>query len=153
MPTLKRSFVPMLALLAACSGVTDPVVERGLRVENTTSDSVAIAAISATPTTDFFISTLHDTTPRLVTDSAIAASVQVERGGVSPLIAPGSAGLLKATEIPDYDPSRELIVVVTRFRGGYLFHANSFVLAPAELRASGARIVLRPGRYFPTVVR
>jgi hypothetical protein len=151
MPKSKAFLGCVLALLAACSGVTDPVEKRGLRVENRTQDTLVVFALSVSALTDFFVSTSQDTTPRLLTDSVRFTGVQSENeaGG---LIAPGATTVFRSRDITDYDRSRDLIVSVLRVRRGFLFAANSFVLTPTEVRSSEARVVLRSGRYFPTVL-
>ncbi len=68
------------------------------------------------------------------------------------LIIPGATTVISSSDIANYDRSYDLIVSVLRVRRGFLFKANSFFLSPTNVRSSGARVVLRSGRYFPTVL-
>jgi hypothetical protein len=144
-------FMCVIAAHVACSGVTDPVGKRGFRVDNTTQDTLLVLALSGTPTTDILVSTVADATPRVVTDSVRLG--EVSDGGPGPhLIAPGTTYAISSRDITNYDGSVDLIVLVSRVRRGFLFSANAFVLTPTEVRASDARLTLRAGKYFPTVV-
>lgn len=138
--------------LTSCDGITDPVVERGLRVENLTPDTLVVVAVGVTPLTDIFVPPVGAAGPRTVRDSAALPAFGAPNASTSGLVAPGGTYTLRAADIPDFGSDRALIVLTWRVRRGYAFAANPLLFEPAQLRASHARIQLRASQYFPDVL-
>jgi hypothetical protein len=152
---IKQLVLPGLACLAlvACNEITDPVGKRGLRVENRTVDTLVVNVFSRTTTANISIAPIDNATPRTVTDSSAFTPFSTRRGDVGArLIAPGAAYVFSATEIGNFDRSVPLIAFIFRVRRGYQFDSNGLEFTPEQIRASGARLTLRSGQYFPTVL-
>ena len=139
-------------LLSSCDDITDPVVERGLRVENLTSDTLAVVAIGVTALTDIYVPPVGGAGPRTVSDStALPAATALKTSGVG-LIAPGGSHSFTSADIRDYGSDRGLILLTKRVRRGYSFEANPLLFQQAQLRAANGKVQLRASPYFPDVV-
>jgi hypothetical protein len=141
------------ATLASCGGVTDPIAESGLRVENRTQDSLIISVEGRTAQSDNFAIPIDDATPRVTRDSLPFVLLQNTSGASTRIIAPGDSYIIRANEIGNYDVRLDLIVSIARVRRGYVFYANTLFFTPSQLRAFNARIALRSGQFFPTVLQ
>ncbi len=135
--------------LTSCDGITDPVAERGLRVENLTPDTLVVVAVGVTTLTDIFVPPVGAAGPRTVSDSGAFGAPNTSIRG---LIAPGGSYTFEAVDILDFGSDRALIVLTRRVRRGYSFAANPLRFEPAQLRASDARIQLRASLHFPDVL-
>jgi hypothetical protein len=138
--------------LTSCDGIADPVLARGLRVENLTRDTLVVVAVGVTPLTDIFVPPVGAAGPRTVSDSAALPAYGAPNASARGLIAPGGSYTFRAADISDFGSDRALIVLTRRVRRGYSFEANPLRFEPAQLRASNARIQLRASQYFPDVL-
>lgn len=140
-----------LLALASCDDITDPVIQRGLRIENRTPDTLIVAAVGVTALTDIFVPPLSAISRRQLSDSTAFRSLGTQNGSSAVLIVPGESYTIRSENIADDGPARALIVLTSRVRRGYTFSANPLLFEPAQLRTSNANIHLRASQYFPDV--
>jgi hypothetical protein len=146
------SLFAVCALLSACDSDTDPVEQIGLTVQNRTSDSVFVYPLALTPLTDLYFPTPSDVLPPTQIDSS-RFSVDDLHTLKFNVLAPGTSITFFPNTIVDYAPQYTIAILVSRVRRGYQIPAGAVSLSPKDIRATGPRVVLQNGRFFPSVAR